>query len=240
MHFQMTDQGFAADAAEYSPKQLIAMEDRLSPLLAAGDAASIQSLLREDPLLTQNDLFLLRVRTLEFLHSARDLCVRITGVYSWSYYRFYQAADQVRSARTSEAVLAILQEQLGTYAGVIRKFHEDRRAKNPVIQSCIRHIHQHMPGKMDVGMLADELHVSPKYLSPLFARETGQTLTSYITELRIDEAKRLLETTDMSLLEISEMLSFCSQSYFCTVFKGITGVTPNVYRLEVQKELLPR
>ena len=90
-----------------------------------------------------------------------------------------------------------------------------------------------------VDELAKEVSLSPKYLSDRFRRETGQTLHSYIQEQKIREAKNLLRHTDDSLSEISQLLNFSSQSYFTSVFRKNTKLTPRQYRaLHISDERL--
>ena len=83
---------------------------------------------------------------------------------------------------------------------------------------------------LSLESLADIAGLSPKYLSSLFHKETGKTLTSYIQEVAIDKARNLLTYSDYSLGEISSYLGFSSQSYFISVFKRHTGLTPRAYR----------
>jgi AraC-like DNA-binding protein len=88
-------------------------------------------------------------------------------------------------------------------------------------------------------VLAEEVNLSPKYLSDLFRRETGQTVLSYIQEQKIREAKFLLRHTEDSLGEISHRLNFSSQSYFTAVFRKTTNLTPRQYRaLHISDERL--
>ena len=56
------------------------------------------------------------------------------------------------------------------------------------------------------------------------------TVNEFITKMKIDEAKRLLEHTDRPISAISEALAYSSQSYFQNVFKKVTGMTPNEFR----------
>jgi AraC-like DNA-binding protein len=51
-----------------------------------------------------------------------------------------------------------------------------------------------------------------------------------VNEVKVDEAKRLLESTELSITDISERLDYSSQNYFQTIFKDITGMTPRTYR----------
>lgn len=71
--------------------------------------------------------------------------------------------------------------------------------------------------------------VSVSYIKKLFARYIGIGPKNYYTNLRVEEAKRLLNT-DLSVAEISEMMNFSSPSYFVTFFKNNTGHTPAQYR----------
>ena len=67
------------------------------------------------------------------------------------------------------------------------------------------------------------------YLGREFKKSTGKTITLYIQEQKIAEARRQLETTNLPLSQIAMQLNFSSQNYFHHVFKKITGVTPNQY-----------
>lgn len=78
--------------------------------------------------------------------------------------------------------------------------------------------------------LADYVHMNPDYLSSLFHDKFGQTLSAYITQVRIDRAKELLANSALSLNEISEKTGFSSSSYFHKQFKKTTGYTPQQYR----------
>ena len=95
---------------------------------------------------------------------------------------------------------------------------------------CIKRIIEKLPDKITLDDLAGDLHISAKYLSALFNKETGMSISDFMNNIKISEAKRLLAGTDMSYLEISNMLNFCSQSYFNNLFKKKEGMTPKEYR----------
>ena len=67
-----------------------------------------------------------------------------------------------------------------------------------------------------------------------FKQEVGVSLTRYVQQEKVAEAKRLLRFTDQELGEIAALLGFSSQSHFQTVFKQITGETPMAYRRNSQ------
>ena len=78
--------------------------------------------------------------------------------------------------------------------------------------------------------IADAIHMNPDYLSYLFHKQSGMLLNTYITNERINAAKKLLMTTDMSLQEIADATGFSNSSYFHKQFKKVTSVTPQQYR----------
>lgn len=104
------------------------------------------------------------------------------------------------------------------------------KTNNAKINTAMHFLQENYTRHLSVKEIASEVGLSPEYLSSQFHKLTGTTLPSYITNLKIAEAKNLLRFTDMSLAEISEYLSFSSQSYFQSVFKKETGDTPNEYR----------
>ena len=59
---------------------------------------------------------------------------------------------------------------------------------------------------------------------------SGTGAKEYITRIRIEKAKNLIETSSLTIAEISEKTGFASQSYFSTAFKSHTGMTPSQYR----------
>ena len=83
---------------------------------------------------------------------------------------------------------------------------------------------------LTLNQLASLVNLTPKYLSALFHKETGQTLTVFIHKVLIEKAQNLLAHSDYSLGEISTYLNFSSQSYFISIFKRYTGITPGQYR----------
>ncbi len=86
----------------------------------------------------------------------------------------------------------------------------------------------------DLGQLADELHLSKAYVSRIFKRETGSSLTEYLTIRRIKQACQLLQMTNKPIEFIGESVGLGSVSYFIQVFKKMVGTTPHQYRLSHQ------
>ncbi|WP_162297901.1 AraC family transcriptional regulator [Halalkalibacillus sediminis] len=99
-----------------------------------------------------------------------------------------------------------------------------------IVQNCIRLINQHLSEPMPLTWLADQVNVHPNYLSTLFKKEVGQTVTEYITMTRIEEGRRMLRYSNDSVAMIANILGFSQPSYFSYQFKKHTGQTPKEYR----------
>ena len=83
---------------------------------------------------------------------------------------------------------------------------------------------------ISVEMLCDHLHVSPAYFSTLFKKETGMSFVTYLTNVRMEEAIKLLSTTEDKTYEISLKIGYTEPNYFSYVFKKQFGMSPTRYR----------
>lgn len=106
--------------------------------------------------------------------------------------------------------------------------------KNSVISKsitmCIEYIYNHIHDRITIEALAEYTDLSPSYLSRLFKKELGISVSEYIREKKIDKAQNLLKYSDFTLVEIANYLSFSSQSHFIQTFEKLVGMTPKKYR----------
>ena len=91
------------------------------------------------------------------------------------------------------------------------------------------YISKHLSDTITVKDIAASLGITPNYLSAVFKKTENIPLTEYITEEKINQAKRMIAYSGISSAEIAFHLGFSSQSHFCKVFKQKTGVTPRKY-----------
>ncbi|AVQ38003.1 transcriptional regulator [Clostridium botulinum] len=103
------------------------------------------------------------------------------------------------------------------------------------LKPAIEYIYNHKSENITAKKMAEVCHVSPSYFSRLFAKETRKSFSSFVSNLKIDWAKNLLEETDMHVNEISDELGFNETGYFIKIFKKYEGVTPFVYRKYCKK-----
>ena len=83
---------------------------------------------------------------------------------------------------------------------------------------------------ISVGEVAKACAVSESGLRRIFKEQTGITPTEYRTQVKLKRAAYLLESTELSVNEISERLNFFDAAYFCKVFRRRIGITPREYR----------
>ncbi|PAD73110.1 helix-turn-helix transcriptional regulator [Paenibacillus campinasensis] len=99
----------------------------------------------------------------------------------------------------------------------------------------IDYLHQHYDQNIRIKDVAMAVNLHPGYLQRIFRKETGHTLTAYLTMIRMEKAKQLLSRTDIPIPEISEYVGVASRQYFHALFKKYTKVTPAQYRQNSDK-----
>ncbi len=95
---------------------------------------------------------------------------------------------------------------------------------------CMDYIANNLHSKLTVESIAEKIGLSAGYLSRMFHKETGKTVSGYVTEKRIEAARNLLKYSDYEYIDIANYLCFGSHSHFISVFRKYTGLTPKQYR----------
>ena len=102
--------------------------------------------------------------------------------------------------------------------------------QSDVVFKTTNYIKRNCAEKLSLDSLAREVFLSKSYLSSVFKKETGISITEYITRVRVEKSKKLLLEDNASLAYISGQCGFKDQSYFTKVFKKETGVSPKRFR----------
>ncbi|RUT35607.1 response regulator [Paenibacillus zeisoli] len=127
-----------------------------------------------------------------------------------------------------------IHEEIGAI-GLVYKTCLDKVYKesqlSPLVRRARQYIHDyyHDPD-LTLEVFARTLQVSPVYLSRMLKKELGTSFVGFIMHLRIRRAIQLLNSTELTILEIAEQVGYESQHYFSTAFKKVMGVSPNQYR----------
>ena len=113
-------------------------------------------------------------------------------------------------------------------SAVVRGLHA--RVTSIHVRDVKNYISKNLGNELTVRELAQLVGVTPNYLSAVFCKEEGKTISAYILDARLEAAAHMLRFTDLSLSAIAEYTGFHSLSYFCAQFKKKAGVTPARYR----------
>ena len=149
----------------------------------------------------------------------------VSSAYDISDY-YIMKADKARSI---ESISDLHERMCMEYAEHMKKLRKDRITSLHVAR-CIDYIYDHLDTRITARKLASVCGLSEAYLSRLFKLETGTTISDYISECKITTAQNMLVDSDYSPTKISAALAFPSQSYFTSVFRKRTGMTPLQYR----------
>ncbi len=132
-------------------------------------------------------------------------------------------------AKTREEVQNIQNNMILDFAYKMRELKK-KAVYSKQIVICMDYISENLHKNITVEELADYVNLNETYLSKLFKKEMGQPVSSYIRDRKIEYAESLLKYSDKSSIDIANDLGFSSHSYFISVFKKKTGLTPKEYR----------
>ena len=118
---------------------------------------------------------------------------------------------------------------------LIQKISNFTSTKKLDISKVLEYIHTNYAKNESLDSLAEYFGVSASHLSRLIKKETASTFTDYVNKLRINESKRLLESTDETLTSIFEKVGFNNRNTFIRLFKQIVGTTPSEYRKNLKQ-----
>ncbi len=143
--------------------------------------------------------------------------------------RFAQKIETLTSVEDH----ALEREMLYKYCLLVR--NHSVKGYSPVIQKTLNQISIDLTGDLSLQNLSDKFNISAGYLSTLFKKEVGMTLTDYVNQKRIDHAILLLNATNLQIQTVSSSCGFHDINYFTRTFKKLKGMTPKKYREMISK-----
>lgn len=132
------------------------------------------------------------------------------------------------------AIERLIHEMMIDYARRVQRIKGPEAGHDRFFRLCAQYVSQNIFTVIRAERMAEKLGYTRAYLCTRFKQEAEVSLTRYVQQEKVAEAKRLLQFTDQALGEIAALLGFSSQSHFQTVFKQITGETPMAYRRSSQ------
>lgn len=143
-----------------------------------------------------------------------------------SFDRFLQDLTRLDATSACQRLNSFVQESLIEESDYI--------VINPIVQDAIKYIKSHLPDDLSVAGLAEQLHVSPNYLSRIFRQSANEGCNEYIVRKRMELAQTLLATTALKTYEVAEQVGYQDKNYFSLAFRKHTGQTPTDYRKQIQ------
>jgi two-component system response regulator YesN len=103
-------------------------------------------------------------------------------------------------------------------------------SKRPEVKEACKYVSLHLNRRISLDEVAEVLHLNASYFSRMFKKETGETFIEYVTRMKMERAKEMLDQTSNTVGEICQQLGYDNQSYFIKTFKTHSGLTPMEYR----------
>lgn len=139
-------------------------------------------------------------------------------------------ALKIEKLSHSEEIESLMHEMFCQYCKLVRKSRSGSWL--PIVQKTVAAIEADLSAELTLSVLAEKLSVTPGYLSSIFKKETGKTVTGFIRERRMKLAATLLQTTPLQIQTVALHCGMVDVQYFSKVFKKFTGKTPSQFRLE--------
>ena len=116
-----------------------------------------------------------------------------------------------------------------------RKSEVGKRSKSQ-LSEAIHYVDQHYTDAgLSLNEVAEKVNISPSYLSAMFSKENKTTFVEYVTNKRMNRAKKMLATTNEKTQTIAEQVGYKDPHYFSYIFKKTYGISPKEYRVKGQK-----
>lgn len=137
--------------------------------------------------------------------------------YLWDIISSFQTLDEIEEYLVS---------------GIRSTFRKtgDLSMQGRTVNEVVRYIRENYHRDLTIKILADHVFLTPTYLSYLFKRMTGKTVSEYITQTRIEKSKEYLINKRLKLFEVAKCVGYSDPNYYAKTFKKMIGLNPSEYR----------
>ena len=176
----------------------------------------------------------LKVIQLSRIKHPNTAFVIVSGYDDFSYCR-----EALRLQITDYILKPVNYEEFGTCIDNLKISLFERRVSSAAepekqeersITGITRYLQEHLAEEISLSVLAEQFHLNPQYISQLFKSEIGVNFLVYLTNIRMEKAKKLLLSTALSIAEVAEQSGYGDYRVFTKVFKKSEGITPSQYR----------
>ena len=176
----------------------------------------------------------LKVIQLSRIKHPNTAFVIVSGYDDFSYCR-----EALRLQITDYILKPVNYEEFGTcidslkislFEQRVSSAAEPEKQEERAITGITRYLQEHLAEEISLSVLAEQFHLNPQYISQLFKSEIGVNFLVYLTNIRMEKAKKLLLSTALSIAEVAEQSGYGDYRVFTKVFKKSEGITPSQYR----------
>lgn len=210
-----------------------------------GEAASGREAL-EKVHLTHPDLIIMDIKMpgidgIEATRQIKALYPTIEVIILTAYSKFSYSQQAIKAQATDYLLKPIQPQQLieAVQLAFDRLSHKNSQACPAIdlltqgqvlVRKAMDYIESNYGNNISLNMVATHVHLSPAYLSRIFNKKTGGSLTDYLAQVRLRKAKQQLRMSTATIDQIAAATGFNSSSYFSAIFKKNEGITPSAYR----------
>ncbi len=227
--YELTDATINMKAIE----ERYAVENQLLQAISQGSIHKVEMLL------TNISSSNYEKRTSDPIRNMQNYCIIMNtllrkAVENGSVHPFYidklssDFARKIEQVTSMESARKLQKEMVHKYCLLVK--NHSMKGYSSLIQKIIIFIDSDLTADLSLAALAAKMNVNASYLSTLFKRETGSTLTEYVNEKRIQHAIFLLHSTGLQIQTIASYCGVPDVNYFTKLFKKKVGKTPKEYR----------
>lgn len=137
-------------------------------------------------------------------------------------------SEKIRAENSRDRLLLLPQQMIHKYSLIVRNHSLEQYSHT--IRNAINYINLNLQEPLSLSYVAEQINKNASFLSNQFKKETGQTITNFIHDCRIEQAIRLLNTSNLSVQEIAERVGILELNYFSKLFKKKVGMSPTEYK----------
>jgi len=211
-------------------------ENGYQTITAVNGILGLQKFIEERPEIVITDIRMPHMDGLEMIDHIREIEPKTQFIILSAYGEFDYAKQAINlgvsdyllkkdiSAKTIQASLDNLKSHVNLEEGTSVCQY------SPIVNRAVDYIRNHYQNpELRIGGVALACDISASRLSTLFREELGVTVNDFITQTRLDNAKRLLKSGKYKVYEVADLVGYRNSAYFCTVFLQHTGIKPNKY-----------
>lgn len=142
----------------------------------------------------------------------------------------FQLGMELRRQEVAKDLQKWMYKVIDVLAEFVLEHHNQHNLK--AVREAVQFIESKYFQELSLDEIARNVYLSPNYFSSIFRKETGYTVSDYITKIRIEKAKELLKNLENSVSDVGLKVGYHDPRYFCRVFKAVVGIPPSKYKFQ--------